>query len=216
MPAFHFRHDRARRKRFRDDPPLVLVTPPPPATNATASLDAPSRRGNVNYRVNHRCEPMPSTGSHLPNYAARCKMGQNRAYADLIDHLGTLTRNAMRLPLRGTHRFTLYCTPTRLQEATFSLLQGHLGREFPAIPRLDPFAVGWAYLEDQLVRQLRPLASTTAARISSEMSVARVLHQTSHLVRSCLARARRAASVHSRASSRYSSRCWVSSVSSAA
>jgi hypothetical protein len=75
MPACHLRHDRARRKRFRDDPPLVRVTPPSPATNATANLDAPSRRGSVNYMVDHICEPMPSTGSHLPNYAARCKMG---------------------------------------------------------------------------------------------------------------------------------------------
>ena len=76
MPACHLRHDRARRKRFRDDPPLVRVTPPSPATNATANLDAPSRRGSVNYMVDHICEPMPSTGSHLPNYAARCKMGE--------------------------------------------------------------------------------------------------------------------------------------------
>jgi hypothetical protein len=76
MPACHIRHDRARRKRFRDDPPLVRVTPPSPATNATANLDAPSRRGSVNYMVDHICEPMPSTGSHLPNYAARCKMGE--------------------------------------------------------------------------------------------------------------------------------------------
>jgi hypothetical protein len=75
MPACHLRHHRARRKRFRDDPPLVRVTPPSPATNATANLDAPSRRGSVNYMVDHICEPMPSTGSHLPNYAARCGMG---------------------------------------------------------------------------------------------------------------------------------------------
>jgi hypothetical protein len=47
---------------FRDDPPFVLVTPPPPATNATANLDAPSRRASVNYMVHHICEPMPSTG----------------------------------------------------------------------------------------------------------------------------------------------------------
>jgi hypothetical protein len=40
----------------------------------TVSLDAPSRRGSVNYMVDHIREPMPSTGSHLPNYAARCKM----------------------------------------------------------------------------------------------------------------------------------------------
>jgi hypothetical protein len=75
MPACHLRHDRARRKRFRDDPPLVRVTPPSPATNATANLNAPSRRGSVNCMVDHICEPMPSTGSHLRNYAARCKMG---------------------------------------------------------------------------------------------------------------------------------------------
>ena len=76
MPAGHLRHDRPRRKQFRDDPPLVRVTPPSPATNATANLDAPSRRGSVNYMVDHICEPMPSTGSHLPNYAARCKVGE--------------------------------------------------------------------------------------------------------------------------------------------
>ena len=87
MPACHLRHDRARRKRFRDDPPLVRVTPPSPATNATANLDAPSRRGSVNYMVDHICEPMPSTGSHLPNYAARCKMGEKQkdtAYSPLL------------------------------------------------------------------------------------------------------------------------------------
>jgi hypothetical protein len=49
MPACHLRQDCAWRKRFRDDPPFVLVTPPRPATNATANLDAPSRRGSVNY-----------------------------------------------------------------------------------------------------------------------------------------------------------------------
>ena len=93
MPACHLRHDRARRKRFRDDPPLVRVTPPSPATNATANLDAPSRRGSVNYMVDHICEPMPSTGSHLPNYAARCKMGENTAYS---------TSNQVSLPRRST------------------------------------------------------------------------------------------------------------------
>ena len=51
MPASHLRHDRPRRKRLRDDPPLVRVTPPSPATNATPNLDAPSRRGSVNYMV---------------------------------------------------------------------------------------------------------------------------------------------------------------------
>jgi hypothetical protein len=32
-------------------------------------------------------------------------------FADLIDHTGTLTRNAMRLSLRANRRFTLYSTP---------------------------------------------------------------------------------------------------------
>jgi hypothetical protein len=43
-------------------------------------------------------------------------------FADLMDHLGTLTRNVMRVALRGGHRFTLHAQPTRLQEAAFSLL----------------------------------------------------------------------------------------------
>jgi hypothetical protein len=43
-------------------------------------------------------------------------------FADLMDHLGTLTRNIMRLSLRRTHHFTLHTTPTRLQQAAFKLL----------------------------------------------------------------------------------------------
>jgi hypothetical protein len=88
MPACHLRHDRARRKRFRDDPPLVplvRVTPPSPATNATPNLDAPSRRGSVNYMVDHICEPMPSTGSHLPNYEL-CRSLQDRGKTPLTPH----------------------------------------------------------------------------------------------------------------------------------
>jgi hypothetical protein len=33
MPACHLRHDPARRKRFRDDPALVLVTTSPPTAD---------------------------------------------------------------------------------------------------------------------------------------------------------------------------------------
>jgi len=43
-------------------------------------------------------------------------------FADLIAHLGTLTRNTMRVSLRPKHRFTLYSTPTSLQAAAFKLL----------------------------------------------------------------------------------------------
>ena len=113
MPACHLRHDHARRKQFRDDPPLVRVIPPSPATNATANLDAPSRRGSVNYMVDHICEPMPSTGSHFPNYAARCKMGER--------HRLRISDGVMRL------------TSSRLS-ALLKVLTGH-GCERCAYPR---------------------------------------------------------------------------------
>jgi transposase len=45
------------------------------------------------------------------------------SFADLIAHLGTLTRNIMRVPLRPKHRFTIYAKPTPLQEAAFKLLE---------------------------------------------------------------------------------------------
>jgi hypothetical protein len=44
------------------------------------------------------------------------------SFGGLIAHLGTLTRNTMRVPLRPKHRFTLYSKPTPLQEAAFKLL----------------------------------------------------------------------------------------------
>jgi hypothetical protein len=44
------------------------------------------------------------------------------SFAGLMAHLGTLSRNTMRVPLRTAHRFTLYAQPTPLQEAAFKLL----------------------------------------------------------------------------------------------
>jgi transposase len=44
------------------------------------------------------------------------------SFADLMAHLGTLVRNTMRVALRPKHRFTLYSTPTALQDAAFRLL----------------------------------------------------------------------------------------------
>jgi hypothetical protein len=44
------------------------------------------------------------------------------SFADLMAHLGTLTRNIMRVPLRPEHRLTLCSKLTPLQEATFTLL----------------------------------------------------------------------------------------------
>jgi transposase len=44
------------------------------------------------------------------------------AFGDLMAHLGTLTRNIMRVPLRPKHRVTLYARLTPLQDAAFKLL----------------------------------------------------------------------------------------------
>jgi len=44
------------------------------------------------------------------------------SFAQLMAHLGTLTRNTMRVPLRQRHRFTLHSTPSKLQETAFKLL----------------------------------------------------------------------------------------------
>jgi hypothetical protein len=43
-------------------------------------------------------------------------------FADLMDHLGTLTRNTMRVSLQATHRFAQFASPTPIQEAAFRLL----------------------------------------------------------------------------------------------
>jgi transposase len=65
-----------------------------------------------------------------PSEVAKAKKATKRSadghavmgFADLMAHLGTLTRNIMRVPLRPKHRFTLYSKPTPLQEAAFKLL----------------------------------------------------------------------------------------------
>jgi transposase len=44
------------------------------------------------------------------------------SFADLVAHLGTFTRNTMRVPARPKHRFVLHSEPTPLQEAAFKLL----------------------------------------------------------------------------------------------
>ena len=43
-------------------------------------------------------------------------------FADLMDHLGTLTRNTMRVSLQANHRFTQFASPTPIQETAFRLL----------------------------------------------------------------------------------------------
>ena len=44
------------------------------------------------------------------------------SFAGLIDHLGTMTRNTMRMSLVEKHPFTLLSKSTPLQEAAFKLL----------------------------------------------------------------------------------------------
>jgi hypothetical protein len=44
------------------------------------------------------------------------------SFAGLIDHLGTMTRNTMRMPIAAGHPITLLSTSTPLQETTFRLL----------------------------------------------------------------------------------------------
>ncbi|KAA3445850.1 IS1634 family transposase [Mesorhizobium sp. SARCC-RB16n] len=73
-----------------------------------------------------RSSPVAATE---PSAAVKSKKATKRSadghrvmsFADLID-LGTLVRNTTRVPARPQHRFTLYSTPTALQEAAFRLL----------------------------------------------------------------------------------------------
>jgi hypothetical protein len=44
------------------------------------------------------------------------------SFADLLSHLGTLTRNTLAVPLQGGHTITLHSKPTPLQKAAFDLL----------------------------------------------------------------------------------------------
>ena len=74
-----------------------------------------------------RSSPVVSTE---PSDAVKAKKATKRSadghrvmgFADLMDHLGTLTRNTMRMSSHGTHRLTLHTRPTQLQEAAFRLL----------------------------------------------------------------------------------------------
>ena len=75
-----------------------------------------------------RAERFSPVAATEPSATARAKKATKRnangdrinSFAGLIDHLGTLTRNTMRMPLAAKHPFTPKSTP--LQEATFKLL----------------------------------------------------------------------------------------------
>ncbi len=75
-----------------------------------------------------RCSPVTKTE---PSEAVKAKKATKRSadchrvmgFADLIAHLGTLTRNTMRVPLKSRHSFTMHSKPTSLQQAAFKLLE---------------------------------------------------------------------------------------------
>ena len=74
-----------------------------------------------------RSSPVVSTE---PSPTARTKKAIKRnangdrihSFDGLINHLGTMTRNTMGMPLAKKHRFTLLSKSTPLQEAAFQLL----------------------------------------------------------------------------------------------
>jgi len=74
-----------------------------------------------------RSSPVVSTE---PSKLAKTKKATKRnadglpvmRFADLMDHLGTLTRNTMRVSLQANHRFTQFASPTPIQETAFRLL----------------------------------------------------------------------------------------------
>jgi transposase len=74
-----------------------------------------------------RSSPVVSTE---PSATARTKKANKRnangdrihSFGGLMDHLGTMTRNTMRMPLAKKHRFTLLSKSTPLQQAAFQLL----------------------------------------------------------------------------------------------
>jgi len=74
-----------------------------------------------------RTSPVASTD---PSEAVKAKKATKRSadglrvmgFGDLMDHLGTLTRNTVRAPLNPSHPFTVQAKPTPLQEAVFRLI----------------------------------------------------------------------------------------------
>ena len=77
-----------------------------------------------------RAERSSPVASTEPSATAKSKKAIKRnangdavhSFAGLIDHLGTMTRNTMRMPLAKKHHFTLLSKSTPLQEAAFKLL----------------------------------------------------------------------------------------------
>jgi len=77
-----------------------------------------------------RAERASPVGKTEPSPSAKTTKATRRnadgqpvmAFADLMDHLGTLARNDLSAPLQDNRSIILYTTPTRLQEAAFNRL----------------------------------------------------------------------------------------------
>jgi transposase len=78
-----------------------------------------------------RAERSSPVAKTEPSDVVKAKKATKRAadgnpvmgFSGLITHLGTLTRNTMRVPLKSRHSFTMHSRPTPLQEAAFRLLE---------------------------------------------------------------------------------------------
>ena len=77
-----------------------------------------------------RAERTSPVASTQPSDSVKAKKATKRSadaqrvmgFAGLMTHLGTMTRNTMRVTMRTAHRFALFAKPTPLQEAAFKLL----------------------------------------------------------------------------------------------
>ena len=92
--------------------------------------DPTSGDGGFDDQAAARTERRSPVASIEPSATARSKKAIKRnangdpvhSFAGLIDHLGTMTCNTMRMPLAAKHRFTLLSKSTPVQEAAFKLL----------------------------------------------------------------------------------------------
>lgn len=74
-------------------------------------------------RASPVCKTEPSPSAQAKKATRRNRNGQPvMAFADLMDHLGTLTRNVLAAPFQDSPPLILYARPTPLQEAAFERL----------------------------------------------------------------------------------------------
>ena len=77
-----------------------------------------------------RAQRASPVAAAAPSKVAKAKKASKRntdgrsvmRFADLMAHLGTLTRNTMRVSRQANHRFTQFASPTPIQETAFRLL----------------------------------------------------------------------------------------------